>query len=647
MTAQMIATGAVTSATSGTTSSTHSRTSYYMNKTQAVDRHELTDDGIGTFGPDGTINYAGMSLNVRFVEKVSSTEGYKSDYENAKDFEDSLGSSSSAGGSSSGSGGGEGTKGGAYQDAAVSETMLAASTVTVTYAETFASAMPHTMSWSPPPVVIDLCPYTQHYILPGSVRFLWMGHTYEDFEGVLIRDRTDTDPGTVAGALDYSAGLARIFDYVVDPGTTATDFALQSLWTVRQPWTTASIFFCVESAPIRAGAGGFVLTVVDVQGDTLTANINGQGVISGPHMRGRVEFFTGGVELQFGDFVLEADLTPEQKAEWWYSAADVGAVEAGKVWRPWPVDPTTLRYSAVSFIYLPVDVSLMGLDPAALPADGRVTFARPGGTCTVGVTHGGVAFVPMAGMTYNLGHERLSFVQVLGPDKAEITTGYTANLDAGTVTFTDLAGYPAQVSVIGRTEVYRQIAEVRIDGRVKLTQPIGYAFDAGAVFSTALRQGDRFARVSRVYDQASWSGTAWYDGVDPAKGEATATYNNAAAPVLVNNLGAITERWALRLRSDGSTFDLIGQHLGQIASGTINADFSPVNTNAGAPYMTIPATGWGAGWVGGNVLFIDTIGAEAQIGAVRCTQPSSPAGIDDSAWIVQRGDVGRPPESTL
>ena len=62
---------------------------------------------------------------------------------------------------------------------------------------------------------------------------------------------------------------------------------------------------------------------------------------------------------------------------------------------------------------------------------------------------------------------------MLGPDGAEVRTGYTADLDAGTVTFTDLTGYPAQVSVIGRTEVYRQIAEVRIDGRVKLTQPIG------------------------------------------------------------------------------------------------------------------------------------------------------------------------------
>lgn len=290
----------------------------------------------------------------------------------------------------------------------------------------------------------------------------------------------------------------------------------------------------------------------------------------------------------------------------------------------------------------------MGIDPAALPPDGRVAFARPGDTCVVGVTHGGVAFAPFVGQTYNLGHERLSFVQVLNDATgAEIATGYQADLDAGTVTFTDLAGYPALVKVVARTEVYRQIAEVRIDGKVKLTQPVGYAFPVGAVFSTALRQGDRFARVSRVYDQQSWNGVTWYDGVDPSNGEATATYNAKDYPIEVNNRGAITERWALRIRTGGTTFDVIGQHLGQIASGSINEDISPMNVAAGVPYMTVRAAGWGAGWGAGNVLFIDTVGAEAPIDCVRCTQPGSPVGIDDSCWIVQRGDVGREPESVF
>ncbi|MBO7410541.1 MAG: hypothetical protein J6T92_01315, partial [Ottowia sp.] len=370
------------------------------------------------------------------------------------------------------------------------------------------------------------------------------------------------------------------------------------------------------------------------------------GNITGSHMRGHIDFARGGVQLQFGDFVADADLTPDEKAEWWYNVDDVGAVEAGKIWKPWPVDPTTLRYSCVSFVYLPVDVSLMGIDPAALPSDGRVTFARPGDTCVIGRNILGDAFAPSEGMVYNVGTPRLSMIQVLDAATGEeVLEGHACDLDAGTVTLENTAGWPAQVRVFARQEVYRQISDVEIDGHVTLTQPVGVAFEAGAVFSTALRQGDRFARVQRVYDQQSWDGVTWKDGLNG--NQAAASYDSTNYPINVNNLGAITERWALRLRSNGQEFDLYGQNLGQIASGSINEDFSPQNHAAGAPYFTIKAAGWGAGWTAGNVLFIDTVGAEAPIDLVRCVQPSSPAGLDDSVLIVQRGDVDRPPATSF
>ena len=602
----------------------------------------VTDDGAGNLANGrGTVNYVGKTIALKVVSFDRSTTAYKSDYDDAKEFERTV----SDGEASSNVNARKGTE---YGSASVGEEMLAASTIVARYRVGASAPSARTQALAMPPIAIDLCPYTTDSIVPGSVQFRWMGQTYSDFEGIVYRDRTDVSAGIASGRLDYAAGIATMTDWVVG-GSGPTDFQLLSLWTQRGQWSTASIFFSTDMAPLRPGPGGFVLSVVDLRGDTLTANVDSQGNITGSHMRGKVEFSRGGVELQFGDFVLDADLTAADKAEWWYSASDVGAVQAGRIWRPWPVDPTTLRYSAVSFIYLPVDIALMGLDPAALPADGRPAYARTGDLCVIGVMHGGVAFVPTVGQVYNLGAERLSFVQVIdAATQAEIYTGYTPDLDAGTVTFNDLSGYPAGgVKVLGRTEVYRQIAEVRIDGKVRLTQPVGYAFPVGAVFSTALRFGDRFARVSRVYDQASWNGTKWYDGVDPEKGEATGTFSHRQNPIVVTNRGAITERWALRFRSDGQTFDLIGQHLGQIATGTVNADFSPVHVAAGAPYMTVPSAGWGAGWVSGNVLFIDTIGAEAPIDVVRCTQPGSPAGIDDSAWLVQRGDVARDPGSSF
>lgn len=598
----------------------------------------ITDDGAGSFlNGLGTVDYAGKQVSLKVVSHDRTTSSYKSDHESAEEFQRTVGDGE-------GSSSNNAIKGGSYGTTGVGEEMLGGASVVARYRVGASVPAASSQTFTPQAVVIDLCPYTSQRIVAGSVLFRWMGQLYSDFEGVIYRGRTDTDPGTASGRIDYEGGTALMSDYVVG-GTGPQDFQLLSLWTQNGQWSTASLFFSTDAAPLRAGPGGFVLTVVDTKGDTLTANVDAQGNITGSHMWGKIEFARGGVELQFGDFVLDADLTAADKAEWWYDAADVGVVQAGKIWRPWPVDPTTLRYSCVSYIYLPVDVSLMGIDPAALPPDGRVAFARPGDTCVIGLTHSGSAFAPSL-ITYNMGHERLSFVQVIDDATgAEIRDGYTADLDAGTVTFTDITGYPAAIRVIGRTEVYRQIAEVRIDGKVKLTQPIGYAFPAGAVFSTALRQGDRFARVSRVYDQQSWDGVTWYDGLDPSKGAATATYDTTNYPIEVNNRGAITERWALRFRSGGQVFDLIGQHLGQIATGNVNEDFSPANIAAGAPYMTIRAGGWGSGWAAGNVLFIDSVGAEAPIDCVRCVQPGSPAGIDDRAWIVQRGDAGRDPES--
>ena len=158
--------------------------------------------------------------------------------------------------------------------------------------------------------------------------------------------------------------MARVFDYVVNAGTTATTFTLDSLWTVRQNWTTASIFMRTQAAPLKPA--GVVLNLADAEGNSITAMGDIDGTISGTHLRGKIDYEFGLLELQFGDYLDDATLTPEQKAEWWYSAADVGAVQAGKIWRPWPVDPTTLRYNSVSYFYLPLDADIIGLDPVRL-----------------------------------------------------------------------------------------------------------------------------------------------------------------------------------------------------------------------------------------------------------------------------------------
>jgi len=615
--------------TTATTSSTHSRTSFFTSQTQDTVRHELTDDGLGSFGPDGTISYASRTLNVRFVEKTLTTEGYNSDHEDGAAFESSgLGGNSSTANSS---------KGGDYSTSAVGEQLLAASTVFVTYAETFASPQTHSQTYSPPTVTIDLAPQTKDYIVPNSVQFTWMGEVFQDFDGVMVRGRSGINPGIVCGQLDYSAGVCRLFDYVVSGSP--TDFVLQSLWTVRQIWTTASIFLRTLSAPVKPA--GFVMNLSDAQGDSITATAGINGLITGPRLRGIIDYLTGTVELQFGDYVLDTDLTPAQRLEWWYNAADIGAVQVGRIWRPWPVDPTTLRYNSVTYFYLPIDAEILGLDPVRLPQDGRAPMYRAG-RYQVMVHTGIITPGTLApGQTINAGRVRLARMRVIGAAGVPIHTGYTANLDAGTLTVTDVSGWVQPVTIEHTIEQLARTRDVQINGDVTIVGQLTHDFPVGSIVASALAvPGNLRARVTAKWDQETWNGITWANTIegDAAPG----TYNDALAPVELTNAGALTEKFALRFTTSTS-FQCIGENVGFIGTGSTAVDFAPINPISAAPYFTLRAIGWGAGWAAGNVLFLHFAGAIYPFAEVRTVQMGPAVGTDYSYEVLGRGDVDRPP----
>lgn len=612
-----------------TSGSSHTKTTYKTEKTQETIVHELTDNGSGSFGDFGTVNYTTGALNVRLVELDLTTEGYKSDHENAEQFESYLEPST---------GGASAQKGGEYGDTSVGEELLAASTVSVTYATDFVDAVTTNYSFKPPTITIDLCPYTSDYVVPNSVQFTWMGHTYADYDGDLIRDRTTPGTGFFAGRVNYAGGIAEITDYVVDPLYDAEDLTITSLWTVRQKWTTASIFMRTQIAPLKPA--GFVMNLSDTEGNAVTASAGIDGMITGTHLRGKVDFETGVVELQFGDYVLDTSLTAEQKLEWWYDADDVGAVEALKIWRPWPVDPTTLRYNSVAYFYLPLNADILGLDPVRLPQDGRVPIFRPGGFAVVGHTAVTSPATVSNGQTIDLARTRLSRVRVIGDDGDTINTGYTANLEAGTVTIVDITGWSQPITIEHRIEDLAQVSDVQITGQLGFTRQLTHDFPVpGSYVSGALIAGDLRSRMSLLFDQGSWDGTTWSDVLDGSP--ATGTYNTTLAPIEVNNLGAVTERWAFRFTST-TAFQIIGEHVGVIGTGTINADCSPNNPATGTPYFTILETGWGAGWSVGNIVRMNTVGAMFPVWVARTVQQGPEAGLDYDFSLVTRGGVDRP-----
>lgn len=655
-----VLTSTVTSDTASGSSSKYSTASSQTSSTAIAVYHTITENGVGGFLNEmGIINYGGKVITLKVVTPLTTTNSYSSDTESGSDFASAQSSGHSDSGSpgvdydnyhpadgasvSSGSGGSSSSQGGSHSSAASSET-FDNTALYVTYRTGAAESTPHTETYAPAVTQIDLAPYTTSRIVPNSVRFTWMGQVFEDLDGILYRNPTSNSPGTTAGGVDYVTGIAHVTDYVVSGSPTS--FTLNSLWVLKGDWTTAKVFCRTPSAPIKPG--GFVMSILDVAGTQIIATANNNGQIIGDHCLGEIDYQTGVVDMIFGDLVLDSALTAEEKLEWWYAKALTQITVAGKVWRPWPVDPNSLRFNAVSYFYLPLDADLLGIDPVRLPQDGRVPIFRPGGFAVVGNTGKITATVSNA-QTIDCSRVRLSRVRVVGDDGGVINSGYTFDLEAGTVTFTNVTGYSQPVTIEHRIEDMVVVSDVQITGQLGFTRPLTHDYPLtvppSSFISSALVAGDLKSRVSVMFDQATWSGTVWLDSVSGSA--ANGTYNDILSPITVTNIGAVTERWALVFQTS-TTFNIIGEHIGILSPGAhftatdINTVCAPINPATNAPYFTVPVLGWGLGWSVGNMLRFNTVGAMTPIWVVRTVQQGPNTGIQHTFTLLSRGDVDRP-----
>ena len=603
--------------------------------------HVLTDDGAGGFyGTMGSMSYLAKTASVKVTSDYSSSS-YQSNHEQANSFEalNQTGQSTTTDGNatsssvSAGGGGSVSARGGDYGSTSFKET-YGANSLLVRYRTGLASPQAHSETFVPPGVTIDLCPYTRDIVVPGSVRFTWMGQVYEDFEGKLYRGRTEVDPGVLSGSVMYTSGLAHMGAYVVSGSPTA--FTLNSLWTRKPREHVANVVFNTEVAPVKPS--GLVLSVLDIAGEQMIGTANISGLIDGPHMHGKIDYETGLVEIQFGDYVDFSALTDDDRAEWWYDPLDRRTAD-NSIWRPWPVDPETLRYNFVSYFYLPLDASVLGIDPVRLPQDGRVPIFRSGSVAVLGHT-GTVGPATVANsQVIDCARTRLSRVRIVDVDGVVINTGYSVDLEAGLVTINDITGWAQPVTIEHRIEDMAMVSDVQITGQISFTRQISHDYpEAGSYLSSALIAGDLRARVSLVFDQATWS-NVWSDVVSGSA--ATGTFNAVANPIQVANSGALDERWAVVFNSS-TTFNVIGEHVGVIATGNTSADCAPLNPASGTPYFTIPALGWGLGWSTGNVMRFNTVGAYFPVWVVRTIQQGAETVPEDSFTLLIRGDVDRP-----
>lgn len=472
-------------------------------------------------------------------------------------------------------------------------------------------------------------------VMPGSLVFTLGSYTY-----------TDTGAGTLyaagiaSGQLDYATGIATLTRY----GGAGTATVISCL-TRYGLWVGTEACFRTALAPLKPEALSITVTAED--GEQLSASADADGLITGAAVSGTVSYEMGVSAMQFG--ALGPD--PENPT-------------GPEIWIARRVDPSTMRYNAVAYSYLPLDADILGVDAVRLPTDGRVPIFRDGDIALIMHAAETAPQTIADGGVISCGRTRLAWARGIDADGVTVSGDlYTLDRAAGTLTFPDVSGLSQPLTVRHVVADLRMVTDAQITGWLKLSRALTHDYPAGeAIVSSCLLFGDRRARVSSTWDQVSWNGT-WVDTLvgDPA----TATLDFINYPLKVTNDGCDTDRWVFRC-TNASThqWELISEHRGRVWSGTyepyvsgLPVDVAPINPRTrtlledgvtyvgGVPYMVIPQRANGGGFGTGNVVRINTVGAIADFWVSRSIQqsdePADPA-APDGCELYALGNIDRP-----
>ena len=89
------------------------------------------------------------------------------------------------------------------------------------------------------------------------------------------------------------------------------------------------------------------------------------------------------------------------------------------------------------------------------------------------------------------------------------------------------------------------------------------------------------------------------------KNSSAGTYDETTYPPVLFNDGTVEEDWTLTFTT-GSTLSVSGAFYGSVGTGSVGADFSPINPDTGQPYFTIRTAGWAGTWTSGDMVSFST-----------------------------------------
>lgn len=476
---------------------------------------------------------------------------------------------------------------------------------------------------------LDLIPGVKPALLPGSVLLsVGAGGTlqYIADNGVGTLRSYISNAWVTRGAMSYTNATSTLTNW---PVNVVNAFTRLGCVSVAGEMLSSEFVFRTAAAPLKPSSFSIRFSRATGGVQTVTAAPDGSIVAAG--VVGVFDFQTGICQLNFGEMVTAAG----NESQPWYNAA---AVSGGQIWRPAAIAVSTLRYTAVAYTYLPLGEDVLGVDPVRLPQDGRVIILKKARVVVVHHTKDEAPQTVTNATTINTGRTLLSWLKVYGANGIEIVNGFTKNLNAGTVAFTDVTGYSQPVTVRSRIETESLCSDALIDGTVSLQRPLAHNYPALETYISSVLLGQTLqAGVTQAFSQLAWT-SVWED---TRIGTAIlAQYDQTTYPIVVSNDGAITQRWALIFTSSVA-YRLVGETRGEVITGTTGTVLSPVNPATGVAMFTLQPAGFGGGYAAGNVLRFNTRGAVLPAWCAR-TVEQSPPGVQgtDQILIEVRGAIG-------
>jgi len=485
----------------------------------------------------------------------------------------------------------------------------------------------------------SLKPQTGESLVSGGLRLTFGTRTYQDVAGRMIYDfNPATGTGTDAGSIDYASGQLALTDWPTVANSIT--LAARAVRLQRVPVTRA--VFRTPTAPVAVGSFSFrvnlygITTLLEGTADTngaITGSVTDPRYGNATHVYGRFDYQTGVADVYFGLWLAAAGMESEP----WYIEEAVN--DSDQILSPRSVDLGTLLYNCVTYTSLPLDSSIIGLDPVRLPSDGRVPIFRKGQLVLVHHTDSLAEANLSPTQTIDCGRVRLYRVVIEDANAERLPASfYSVNRETGIVTMAadlNLTGYSGPYSIHHTVADLSVIADADLSGRLNLAKAVSHTYPADeSLVSGVLFIGTLQARYSNLFAQSTWT-SVWSDELIGS--EPLAQYNDTAYPVTVSNLGAYPDRMLIKFTSS-TAFQCFGENLGLIGTGNINEDFAPANLLTGQPYFTLDYRGWGAGWATGNCVRFNLIGANYPIDLIRAVQPSNPTGFDDSIELLLIGN---------